>query len=279
MTFITKINWLAGLYISVLKLSGRFKIWGPFFFYAIFQFLILMVCVNYLNPTINPILSPLVSLLGQERGELYGHYPGLYFLLPQVFQWGKLFFGIIFEGLAAGITAILFLKIFDESRRGDSAISSGISRWVNLALVWSIITIILVGFNWLVPQFFSGFLQGSPRRLAMFDLIMRLTTVFLYSIFVYAVPALVVLKKNVGQALKVSLTFFFRYPIFTFFLTLLPYLLTVPISYMTSNADVIVTKFSPELVFYILLIGIIIDMIVNFIMTGAIVKFLTEEAG
>ena len=113
----------------------------------------------------------------------------------------------------------------------------------------------------------------------MFDLIMRLTTVFIYSVFVYAVPAVVVLQKNIGQAIKISLTFFFRYPIFTFFLALLPYLLTVPISYMTSNADIIVAKFSPELVFYILLIGIVIDMIVNFILTGAVVKFLTEEAG
>jgi hypothetical protein len=272
-------NWLAGLYISVLKQSGKLKIWGPFFLYALLQFLLLIVCINYVNPTINSILSPFVSLLGKERAELFGHYPGLYFLLPQVFQWGKLILGIIFEGLAAGITAVLFIRIFDESRRSESPVSRGISNWINLSVTWSIITLILVGVNWLVPQIFSGFLEGSPRRLAMFDLIMRLTTVFLYSIFVYAIPAIVVLRKNVGQALKISMDFFFRYPIFTFFLALLPYLLTVPISYMTSNADLIVTKFSPELVFYILVIGIIVDIIVNFILTGAVVKFLIEEAG
>ncbi len=277
MGFIAKLNRLIGLYVAAIKLSGKGKIWMPFLIYALLQLLLLLLCVSYVNPVINPILSPMVAWLGSGADQLYSHYPGLYVMLPQVFQWSKLFLGIIFEGLVTGITALLFLQYFGGMKRSEIKVSSAFGKWGQLLIVWFFITALLVVLNRFVPELLRGFVSGSPRRLAALEVFMRLFTVFVYSFFVYAIPALVVEKLNIGGAIRASVRYFAQYPIFTFFLALLPYLLTVPVTYITGNSDVIVAKFSPELVYYVLLAGILIDLVMNFLLTGAVVKFLIEE--
>lgn len=275
--FIVKLNRLIGLYLAALKLSIRPRLWLPFFLYASLQVVVLLVCRNYVNPAIYPTISPLVSLLGEAKAELFRHYPGLFLLLPYVFQWGKIAVGIVFEGLAAGATAVLFVRAFTFSRATEWRLSYAFSKWPQLLLTWTLITAVLFAINWYLPRLFEDVISGSSRRMALFDLSLGLLTVAVYCVFIYAVPAIVVYKENVFRALGTSLSLFARYPIFSFFLALIPYLLTLPTSFLANKSDIVVIKFSPEIVFYILLAGIIVDMVVNYLVTGAVVKFLVEE--
>ncbi len=270
-------NRLIGLFVSAFKLFPKLTVWGPFIVYAVLQLALLLLCASYVKPSIYPILSPLVALLGQGAEELYSHYPGLYYMMPQVFQWGKLFLGFLFEGLAAGMTALLFLHYFQNRDSVKTKVSAALGRWGQLFLIWGLITLLLVLLNRFIPAALAGFVSGSPRRGAALDILMRLITVAVYAVFVYAVPAVAIEKKSLWGGIRLSVGYFVRYPIFTFFLTLLPYLLSIPVSYITANSDVVVSKFSPELIFYVLLVGIVIDMIMNFLLTGAVVKFLVEE--
>jgi hypothetical protein len=213
-----------------------------------------------------------------DDARFFSHYPGLFLLLPNIFQWGKLILGIVFEGLAAGLTAALFFGFFSSGIKKETKAGFAFSKWPHLLLAWTFITAILVLLNWILPQVFQSYLEGSPRRIAIFDIIFRLLTVFIYSIFIYAVPAIVVYGKSVWKSIKTSIGFFAKYPIFSFFLALIPYLISVPTSYLVTRSDIIVNKFSPELVFYLLLLGIGADLLVNFFTTGAVVKFLIDES-
>jgi hypothetical protein len=271
-------NRLVGLYVSVLKAVPRIKIWVPFMVYALLQAALLVLCVSYVNPLIYPILSPLVGLLGDKTAAAFGHYPGLYLFLPTVFQWAKLVLGLIFEGLAAGMTAVLFLWFFQLPRKSTLRLTYAVSKWPHLLLTWVAITALLFAVNWLLPYAFSESLRGSPRLLFAFGIALRILTVFLYSIFVYAVPSVIVHKTTFVGALGRSIRLFMSHPVFSFFLVLIPYLLSVPTSFLANRSDVIISRFSPELVFYILLVAVIADLIINFAITGAAVGFLLEEA-
>lgn len=277
MDFFEKLNRLIGLYVSVIRSVFRLKIWLPFFIYSLGQFVILLICANYIRPTIYPLLSPLVAYLGETRAEAFAHYPGLYLLLPTVFFWAKLLFGIIFEALAAGLTALLFLHAFDRTRESRWKISGAFAKWPQLALAWVVITAVLLSINWFAPRLFSEFVVGSPRRQLALEIGLKFLTLAAYAVFIYAIPAIVVYKQNILRAFKTSIVFFARFPVFSFFLAFIPYLLSVPITYLSDKVDVIVVKFPPELVFYILLAGIIVDMIINYAVTGAVVRFLLEE--
>lgn len=277
MGFIQKLNWLIELYLNTLKSARKISIWVPFAIYSFLQFFLLVALVSYVRPGIYAILSPVISLVAGKESPLFGHYPDLFLMLPMVFQWGKLILGIIFEGLAAGVTSLLFFKAFASSEKTPAVYKSSFSRWPQLLITWTCITAVLILVSWLIPSLFSGFLEGSPRRAAVSDTLLRLLSVFLYAIFIYAVPAIVVFQKSVWGAFKLSLSFFIKYPIFSFFLALIPYILSIPTTFLASKSDIIVDKFSPELVFYILLVGIIADLLVNFFTTGAVVKFLIDE--
>ncbi len=278
MGFLQKLNWLIELYLSTIKSAWRYRLWIPFFSYLILQFILLVLLASYNRPEINSLLSPFISLAAGKDSPLFGHYPGLYLMLPMVFQWGKLALGVIFEGFVTGATSLLFLGVFAPSRGGQSAFKLSLRKWPQLLLAWTCITAILILLDWLLPSIFAGVIQGSPRRVVMFDIILRLFTVFIYSIFMYAVPAIMVYQTSIWGAFKSSFSFFGKYPIFSFFLALIPYLLSVPTTFLISKSDVIVDKFSPELVFYVLVAGIVADLLVNFITTGAVVKFLIDES-
>lgn len=277
MDFVDKLNRLIGLYASVLKTVFRLKIWLPYFLYAVLQFGVLIAFANYVHPSIYPILSPLAALMGGARAELFSHYPGLYLLLPLVYQWGKLAVGILFEGLATGLTVVLFTHLFGRRLSLQWKFSEVFARWPQLLLGWTFITAILFVLHWFLPEIVSDFIQGSPRRAALFDIGLRALTVVIYSIFIYTLPALIVYRQNIFKAFKTSIGFFVKYPIFSFFLVLIPYLFTLPFSYLSRSSDMIVARFSPELVYYVLLIGIIIGLFVNYFIAGAVTKFLIEE--
>ena len=197
--------------------------------------------------------------------------------LPFVFQWGKLALGIIFEGFAIGWASLLFMRYFNSHREKSVNFKTVLGRWPQLAVAWTIITAAIIAVNMFLPELFAAQLTGSPRRLIAFEALMRLLAVGIYSLFLYAVPSIVVYGNNVFSAFKTTLSLFFRFPIFTFTLALIPYLITVPTSFLSSQSSVIVEKFTPELVFYILMAGLVIDMLVNFFLTASVVNFLIEE--
>ena len=60
-------------------------------------------------------------------------------------------------------------------------------------------------------------------------------------------------------------------------MVIIPYLFTLPITYLSDQSAIIAIKFTPELIFYILSAGLVVDMLVNFVMTGALVSFLLDE--
>jgi hypothetical protein len=277
LNFIENLNRLIGFYITILKATLRLNIWWPFFLYALVQAAVLFGCLNYVHPMVNPILSPLVTLLGEAEAEMFAHYPGLYLLLPMVFQWGKLAVGFLFEGLTIGLTVILFLRYYNPESAAEWKLSEVIRRWPQLLLGWLVISTILFMINWFIPGYFVDYIHGSPRRRLLLDFGLKAVTVGVYSLFIYTLPAIIIYRQNFVKALRFSLGFFVRYPIFSFFLALIPYLLSLPISYISTRTELVVLKFRPELVFYVLLVGIAIDLIINFTLAGTVTRFILDE--
>jgi len=277
MALLDRLNKFLNLYLSVAGLAARPRLWLPFLIYAFLQLALLFILARYTHPLVYSVLSPLISLFSPEVAERFGHYPNLYFLLPTVFQIARLFVAVILEGLVIGLTSVMILRLYKSSAGFSGSIGEAAARWPQLAAGWVLITAPLIALGWYLPEFFADQLIGSPRRLLVFGAGLRLLTVLVYSVFIYALPAVIVFRTNALKGLWLSFRCFLRYPLFTFFLVFLPYLATVPISYMIERTDIVVTKFSPELVFYLLTAGLFVDMLVNFAVTAAAVVFLIED--
>ncbi len=275
MNFIEHLNRLIGFYITLLKTVHKLKIWWPFFLYALIQLCVLLLCSNYSHPSLYPTLSPLIGLIGGLEARIFSHYPGMYLMLPIVFQWGKLIVSLVFEGLAVGLTVTLFLNVYNMD--GGRKISETFRFWPQLFAGWLIITLILFAVNWYIPPLLIDYVRGSPRRRLLFDFSLKGLTIAIYSLFIYTLPALIIFKKSLMSALGYSFKMFVRHPFYSFFLALIPYLLSLPTSYLSGQAEIIILKFRPELIFYILLAGIIVDMIINYTLAGTVTKFIIDD--
>ncbi len=277
MGFVDKLNRLLGLFGTPFKHIYKPALWWPFFIYAVLQFVALYLLKSHINPSLYPVLEPVISIFSETRAQVFDHYPQLYLLLPYFYQWWKLCLGIIFEGLAVGLTTLLFLKAMSLPQGRGLRVGDAFKKWPTLLITWAIITAILFAINYFIPQLARDFLYGSPRRMLLFDIALRLLTILIYAPLIYAVPAIIILKRNIIGAFSSTFSLFGKMPIFSFFIALIPYLFTVPFQLLAGRSDMIVSKFAPELVFYILLAGIIVEMIVNFVFTGALTRLISEE--
>ncbi len=277
MNFIEKLNRFVGLYLTAFGTTIKGGAWLPFLIYTGLQMSALIFVVNYTNPFIYPLLSPLIVLIAGENASLFDHYPTLYLLLPFVYQWFKIAIGIIFEGLAAGLTIVLILRILAPTQHAGLKLAAAYKKWPQLLLVWTIITAILWSIDTYLPPIFAEQLADAPRRQMAFNIILRLLTVGIYSILMYAIPALIVRNAGFLKSFRISIKLFIKYPIFSFFLAFIPILMTLPASYGAANADIIVQKFSPELVFYIIFAGLFVEFIANYLLMATLVKFMVDE--
>jgi hypothetical protein len=278
MNFIDGINILFSAYTASLKKLSKPAIWGPFLVYFLLQVILLIILVNHIKPFLHPLTEPFLSLFDEERAEIFNHYPGLFLILPYIFQWFKIALGVVFEGLVAGLTVFLFSKYYGIIGDQTKSISYVFKRWHQLYLCWLIIAGLLFVVNWYIPLIFEDTLYRSPRMQIAFGVLMNLVTIFLYSLFVYALPAIIVKNINFFRALKMSLRRFLKYPIFTFCLTGIAMFFTMVMSYFSGQSGTIVDKFAPELVLYLLLAGLIVDLLVNIILTGTVVRLLQDDS-
>jgi len=251
--------------------------WLPFLIYGFLQMAVLIILANYTNPFIYPVLSPLVGYMVDENASMFNHYPTLYLLLPYVYQWFKIAVGIIFEGLVAGMTVVLLMGIINGKNKTGPTLKAAFNKWPQLLIVWTLMTAILWSIDMYLPGVFEGMLAESPRRQMAFNIVLKLFTVGIYSILMYSIPALILYKNGLLESLKTSFRLFIKYPFFSFLLALVPIIITLPASYGISNANVIVDKFSPELVFYILSAGLLLEFVANYFLTATLVKFMIDE--
>jgi len=278
LSIIDKLNRFIGLYIFAVKSFFKGAAWFPFVVYGLIQLMVLIILVNHINPILNPILAPLVALAGGDSTDLFYHYPTLYLMLPLIYNWFKLAVGVIFEGLFSGFTVILILKIIDAAKFGKLNFSFVRRRWFQLAIVWTAITAIILAVIQFFPSLFAEQIAASIKIRTIVRVAMGIIQVGLFSILMYIIPYYIISAGSLGTAVRKSFTAFAQNPIFSFFLALVPYLFTVPVSFAIDNTPKLMEKFSPELIFYILSFGIFMEFLANYLLIATLTKFLSDEA-
>ena len=149
-------------------------------------------------------------------------------------------------------------------------------------VVWFVVIAIL----YLVNVYFSDFVEGvigyslqnAPRRQMLVSGIVRILTILIYMPFVFVLPGIMAGKESLWQSLKQAFSVFGRHPFIALGLVLVPFVIGVIPSWASGEAPNIVSNFYPEMVYYILLVSIGIDVIVNFILMGTAVKFYMDQS-
>ena len=279
MGIVSSINYFINLIVDTFKQFGRGKIWLVLLIYSALGWLVLYIHYDFKSPLFYGLVNAWVSLINPDDSVAFSHYPQQLILLPHYFGWAKFFFGLIFEGLFLGMAAMFFANSFRGTGKENSfKTGHAFSCWIQLILAWIILNGVLLLVNSFIPSLFQSFIAGSPRREIVFEF---LVLPFIYSVilcfFFFIIPSVVIFKENVFKAAKRSVLVFFRHPLTVFLLSVFILVIPVLLSAVTGRPVVIVEKFKPELIYWVLSVGLFLDIIVNFFWMSTAVQVLVHE--
>ena len=279
MGFVASINYFVALFIDTVKQVRQGRVWLLLAAYFLLQWLVLFSHYKFYSPVFYGLMEPWLGLFDEQNVIGFIHYPGHFLTLPYFFGWAKFFLAIPVEGALLGSMAVLFYgKYIDRESLGRSTGKELIRLWLHLSLAWLAINGLVLLANTVLPQVLAPILEQSPRRVFVFRYLFQpFLYVFILSVFFFAIPYIAIYRVNVIRGLVVSANFLLRNPFTCFFLAAAILFVPIIFSFLMQNHAVLVQKFRPELVYWVLLVGIGADMLVYYFWMGTAVRFLVDR--
>jgi hypothetical protein len=277
MSFIAGVNRLVLLFVDTFRQLLRGRIWLILLAYYALQWLVLYAHYEFTSPLFHWLVSLSLVFQDANRATAFTHYPSHLVFLPAVYGTAKFVLGVIFEGLALGGVAALFHREF-FARRPDAKPGPVLPLWLNLTIVWLALNGLTLALSYALPAALASQLY-SPKRLAIFSfIIMPAAFTMCVALFYYAVPVAVATRRNVFYALGRALKLFVKNPITTLALSAIIIAGPVFLAALSSGyAATIVEKFRPELVYWLLTLGLFVEMVASFFWMGTATRFLADE--
>lgn len=280
MAFLRNFNHFLSILLDTLRAVGRGRIWLLLLGYAAVVALGLLALYRCFTPLTYPfskVILALASFVGGWSAQGFYQYPSQFLVLPVAHSWFKVLLAIIFEGLILGGAALLFQKHYLGAEGTTRRAKSLWSSWGQFILASLSLNLLLIALSF-VPGFLQGYLMGNPRREMIYELVaVPVVYTVLQGLFFFVIPAIALHGETFFQALARSFKTFFQRPLTCLFLAGAALVLPTVVGLAAGHPDVIIEKFHPELVYWILLLGIVADMIFNFLWIGTAVRFLVDE--
>jgi len=255
--------------------AGRGSLWVPFLVLGAVEALLLFGLVEFHRPEFQPLAVPLLRWVGGE-GAL--HYPFALQALPVAFARLQIAIAVVFASGIGGVATLAFARAFGA--HGDAAPwrDTG-ARYLPL-VVYSLIAVAVV-------VLVAGLLPGLvPHQVQLENRMVRwgtrfgvlALTVILETVFAYGTAWIVLGGKGPLAAVAAACKTAARIPLASLAVIALPAILAYPLTYLEGRADVIVSRFRPELVIAVLATGIAARVLLGFLLAGSLTRlFLWRE--
>jgi len=271
------------LYGQTFRQMNRVSIWVPLLIQALLALVLLLMHYYIFSPVTGSIVRGWAGLINGEYAPMLFHYPNHLALLPYFYGIARLVLNAVVEAFLFGIVIDLFISLY----RGEQpslmiSVRHALGKYFQLTVVW----IILMALLFVINRYFNVFiedvigysLETAPRRQLVAQFAARGITIVLYAFCIFLLPSIMAGGARFGEKIKRGFRVFFQHPAIAIGLVLIPYLIGLIPSWVLSDPGRIVMNFYPELVLYLILISIGIDMIANFIFLGTSLKFFMDQS-
>lgn len=280
MSGLAAVNRFLSLYIGAFKLIFRARAWAALLAYALVCWLLLYMLYDLSVPAFHAFATWWVAVLdkifGTDDAFLFFRFPDHLMLLADKFGWAKTVVGLFLESLVLGATArTMALMIRGRSAAGDS--KPLLSLWVHLGLAWLIVNLLTITLGNLIPDLLP-FLTRSTKRLLFLQVIVLpgcFTAIF--SLFVFVVPSIGVFNDSIRAAISRSLRIFISHPLTCFAMAGSILALPMLFSILSGYDALLMDRFRPELIYWILVAGLFAELVANFFWMAVAVRFLLTQ--
>jgi len=279
MGFLTSINRYIGLIIDAIRQIARGRVWLILGGYLVVQWLLLYAHFQYTLPLFHSFIDLWTRLWHESLAAPFSHYPGHFLFMPYFFGWAKFFLGICVEGLVLGLVARQFWLAMAGGREGGLELPRlNLFMWLQLMGGWLLINGLILAIGNYLPGQIIPLLDDSPRRILAFELVvLPFLDMILFAFLFYLIPAIAVFGDNLFKAVGRSVRMFLSSPFLTILLAGTVLAGPVLVSFASGKPNEIIEKFHPELVYWLLFVGLIVDLLANFFWMSSAVRQLSDD--
>lgn len=243
-------------------------------FLLLFSVQALALIILYFSPRLplRNIFAPIITTFwGMRFGSTFLHYPYSFLLLPKLAQISSLTLSVFVGALTSGM-AIAVIAAIDNNKKTNflSVARIAISKYMYLFIIvvlW-VVTMHYIAkfFNWGTIHLFRLLpILSHPKLILIigpFLFILNFALiVVIHSLLIYAIPVLILEKEKLWKSILKSISFFKERWLTTLILVGLPMLVYTPFSILLQQPLFLITKFFPEFVAYVILLGIIVNFL------------------
>ena len=268
---IEKFKRLIWLWMQCFRSMRNFRTFIPFILYAMLQGFVLYSLVNFVNAPFSNILIPLIREL---FGESALHYPSFFFILSPLYNQINIvlsgFLGIVIIGMATHIFAVNFRA--NRPTLGQ-ALKETMPKYGVLFIIWILESALSLAMIIGVPQILNELLQPEYRISRLIEMGGLLLGIIIGAIFAYTSALIILDRQKLLRSISQTFMIFKRNAFTTFFLIAVPTFFYFPISYLSRKTDLLISKFSPEIIAGLLGTGIFISLLLSYFQIGSITRF------
>jgi hypothetical protein len=269
------------LYGQTIRLMARLRLWAPLLIQSGIGWVILIILYDPVSSPFSSLIRSWVNLISPQTVENFFRYPVQFVYLPLVFRLSRLWISLFLEAYLLSVMIYILIAMYrGEATSLKRAFAEAGRKYFQLWIVWAVLTgLLYLNGRYFVDliEAFGVSLQVAPRRQIAAFLAQELLTVIIYALFLFTLPSIMVGGRSFMGAVKRGFLLALRHPFVAFGLVLIPYLIMFVPSWAASRSDRVVASFSPELVFYLLVISILFELIANFLLIGTSVKFFMDQ--
>lgn len=279
MGFVAAVNFYLALFIDCFKQLRQGRIWVLMSVWFILLWLVLFAHYKFYSPFFLDLIQPWIEMIHPQNAIGFIHYPGHFLTLPFFFGWSRFLVAIPFEGAILGALTVMFYEGYLGRRTAEPASRQKLLFiWLQVTIVWVLINGSILLVNAWLPELLSSELERSPRRIFVFRYMFQpFLIIGIRTVLFFAIPLTVISRVNVLRGLFNSVILFWRNWFTCFFATVAVSVVPIGTSILVQNLTLGPGGLRPEFIYWLLLIGLVADLVLYYFWVGAAARILVEQ--
>ena len=253
--------------VSILK---NIRIAVPSFLFLVLH---LGILISYLSSLAPPSSSFWALFLNGLSGSDLGHFPEHIILMQPILDRFDIFIEIFINIVFQGATSVfIYSTIFNKSISLAGGFRAAFGKYLQLFLI-SLFASALIFLVFFLAGNIKDSLGGMAGNAVYAASIM--VALAIQGLFLYTTPAIMLYDSHLLRSLRESFRIAWNSAATTLFLVLIPFILTIPTTFISVKAGLIATRLSPDFIIHNYIISSVIEMIsIYLLIAGGTVIFL-----
>ncbi len=234
----------------------------PFIIAAVIDAVVLIVLFLAPRPPLSMVIAPVIRAFW---GEQYVHYPFNFFILPELFNYARTALSFFTGVILTAVCMAFIAQSYDGTKpQWGFGIRKAVQRYIRLFIVWGIILAVILVSLKIAGSFVPTGLSGARAFLMQF-----IVSIFFQTLFIFAIPSIIIENRKVFPSIGRSLNLCRRHPLASLLIVGVPGLLFIPLTYVDSRLSVLIERTAPDIVLYTLFGRIIVIGIIDFVVSSS----------